>query len=633
MAETYHQTENEREERTTRLADTIVQENVLALSYGPDMVSELAGLSQAKRLFDVVVVDCTVSGFFFTAQVLIEAAEVAGNLLQVQGAMVFVKADQAVAIVKESAVGSLSFHSFETLAQIYDYSPSLARQIQLSLGQSAGDSETSSDLSEQILFSSIPILTTFGIKLKAGMESNRRRNYVLSSIDNYTPLSTIAQKLAAKMSFAELLDELRLCEDTGVIYPLFAKIPFLVHCFRTKIPFKLKEYLLESHLVTQEQLDSLNVTSRNQTTSERLSLGALCVAKGFMTSRQLEIALQDQAFYGQTGESEKVKVLVDSDQKSRVRSFLGHLGSTDPSGLLQSLATNREKGVLSVEHKDRQFRAIFDGGRLLRAKLGKLIGNMAVVEFVSVWKDGIFVFLDRPAPADLSDESCAVTRPIDKLLLDSALATDNINSVLSRLPKGSATILEKLEDGGNLFASGALIDPQEGRPLSAEEISIMQRLWKEFDGLASVESTIKKIGDLTTARATSAIGRLLHFQLVKVLTVNLQSPLEQYQLIVQNIAARIGVERSNALLRLSLQASQGYSAKARMFQIGSSGEVGVDLALARAAGLSLSEVLKYMQVWQSSYFEYVSQEIDRTVLREIIQNVYDSTEQQRQPMK
>lgn len=630
MFDTDNLTEDDREQRTVRLADNLVQENVIALAYSQDFIDELSGLSQSKRLFDVVIVDCTRTGFLFTAETLIEATALAKNVLELQGAMVFVKSDKAIAVIKESVVGLLTFHVFETLSQVYDYSPSLARQIQLSLGQKTDIGEQSSDLSEQILMSSVPILTSFGIKLKAGMESTKRRNLMLAAIDNFTPLSTIAHKLSSKISFDDLQDELHALEESGAIFPLFAKIPFLVHCFRNKMPFKLKEYLLESRLITQDQLDNLYFALQNNKGSERLSLGALCVSKGLITSRQLEIALQDQAFYGQGGDGEKVKVLVDQDPTSKVHSLVGHLGTTEPAGVLQSLSNNRETGVLSVEHKDMQFRALFEQGKLVKARQGKLRGNQAVTEFVSTWKEGIFVFLERQPPSDLADEACKVTRPIDKLLLDSALASDNIETLWKRLPKGADTALEKLDDVTNLFGSGNMVDPQEGTPLNGDDINAMQRLWKEFDGLASVTQTVKKVGNMTTAHAASAITRLLHYNLVKIPVVDLTAPLEKFQMIVYNIANRIGIDRSNALLRLSLQASQGYSAKARMFQIGTGGEVGVDLSLARTASLSLSEVVKQLEDWQVSYIEYVSQEMDKNQLREIVAGVYRAHQQQQQ---
>ncbi len=608
-------------ERTVRLSDQLAQENILALHFNEDLIAELDGLSQSKRLFDLIIVDCTRTAFFFTADQLIQCCDLAKHLLAVQGAILFVKSDKAVAVIKESVVGLLSFYSFETLAQVYDYSPALARHVKDTMGSKAEMTENTSDISEQILLSSTPVLTQFGIKLKAGMESTKRRNQVLSAIDNYTPLSAIIQKLAGKMTSDEVLDELRGCEETGAVFPIFSRIPFLVHFFRHKLPFKLKDYLVETRLISPDQLDSMLVTLQGSK-PERLSLGTLCVTKGYLTSRQLELTLQDQAFYGQGGEQEKVRILVEHDDDSKVHSLVGHLGNTDPAGLLQSLSNNRESGVLSVEFKDGQFRAIFEQGKLVKAKLGKLKGNQAVAEFVSVWKDGVFVFLERQPPSDLSDESCLVTRAMEKLLLDAALGTDNIAALFKKLPKGQLTTLEKCPDPQNLLGGAQLVDPQEKTPLTKEEIETMSRFYRQFDGLMSVEATIKKLGDVTTAQAAAAIGRLLHYGLVGVPEADLNAPISKFQAIINSVANRIGMDRSNALLRLSLQASQGYSAKQRMFQMGTAGEVGIDLTLARSAGVSLSEAIKHLDDWQVSYIEYVSHELDKNLLREIVTQVH-----------
>jgi hypothetical protein len=98
--------------------------------------------------------------------------------------------------------------------------------------------------------------------------------------------------------------------------------------------------------------------------------------------------------------------------------------------------------VLSVEFRDMQFRALFDTGKISHAKLGKLLGNAAVIEFASVWKQGIFVFIQRTPPADLSKDNCKVSKALDKLLLDAALAADNTEVTWKKLPKGAESVLE-----------------------------------------------------------------------------------------------------------------------------------------------------------------------------------------------
>jgi hypothetical protein len=616
------------EEQTRKFAqgkdqDT-ASEKVFAFTYGPAFLDELGALSQKKETYDVVIVDATKSGFLFTTEVLLESARHARNLLTVQGALLFVKQDKAVALVRETVMGSLSLHIFDRLAELYDYSPSLAQLIQTILGSAAGILEESTDLADQVLMSSIPVLTSFGIKLKGGVESHRRRNLVLGAIDNYTPLSTISQRLTVDgtMNLDELVEELRSLEQVRAIFPIFPKVPFLVHCFRNKIPFKFSEYLTSSRLLSQDQLDELLFEQQNSRGKTRLNLGALAVAKTYLSTRQLEIALQDQAFYGQGGEADKVKIVANSSEQSQVQSLVGHLGTTDPSGVLQSLANNRESGVLSVEYKGQQFRALFEQGKLTHAKLGKIKSDDAVVEFVSVWREGIFVFIQRQPPPDLSDTACQLTKPLDKLLLDGALATDNVEVVWKKLPKGANSPLEKMPDSQNLLQGSNLQDPQTKTPCTAEEIETMRLLWKDLDGLTPISKTIDNLETITTYQAAMAVDRLLHYGLVSAPQMGIAGPLEKFQEIAHLAQEKIGLDRNFVLLRLGLQGTQGYSVKTRMFSIGTAGEIGVDLAAARQAGLSLSLVIKNLEDWQVKYIEYLSHELDRDTLRSIVFTVH-----------
>lgn len=610
-------------QRTIPLADGKVQENVLALLFGPDLLDELDGLSQSKKSFETIVVDCRKSGFVFPAETLLEAAGAAMKVLEVHGVIAFAKTDKVVVIVKSSLLGDMMLHSFDAIADVYGFSPTVGSHVLKAIGSVGAEGETTCDLAELILMSTVPVLTPFGIKLKVGMEAGKRRNILLAAIDNYTPLTLILKRLEGRLTREEVIEDLRDLEVSGAIFPITAKIPFLVHCVRNKIPFKLLTFLVEARLISQAQLDEILFLAQNTKGGERLSVGAQCVAKGFISARQLEIALQEQAFYGQRSESHKASSAPDNQQEDVVQSLVGHLGTTDPSGILQSLANNRETGVLSVEHKDMQFRALLEGGKVSHAKLGKLRGNDAILEFASTWKEGVFVFIDRQPPPDLTDDACRTTRLLDKLLLDSALARDNMAVVIKKLPRGLDTALEKLDDSQKLLEGASpLIDPQDKIAIAAPDIELMQRLWKELDGLVSVTAAIKRLGTITTLSAITAINRLLHFGLCQIPSSDLHAPMRKFQDIAAAVAEKIGKDRVEALLRLSLQSSAGYSVRARMFNIGTAGEIGVDLAAAKQAGTSLSAVTRELEDWQVRFIEYVSQELDKDVLRNIVYRVH-----------
>lgn len=614
-------------EITGRMNRLVVpQENVIVLKYNADLIGELTGLLQTRHLFDAVIVDATSSGYLFPTELFVDGARFAKSLLEVQGALLFVKSGKAIALVRESMMGALSFHIFDNLSELFDYSASLARHVQLAVGKQPSVVEEGTDLSQQILLSTVPVLTSAGIKLKAGMDAPRKRNALLAAIDNYTPISNIMHRLSSqgRLTKDEFMQELKELEQSRSIYPIFPKIPFLVNCFRHQTPFSLKDYFVAAHLATQNQIDELLLALQSVPTRDRISVGALAVKKGLVNTRQLEIALQDQAFYGQKGAKDELKHVNTTIEEGQVQSLVGHLGSTDPSNLLQNLATNRETGVLSVEHKDLQFRAQFEMGKISHAKVGKINGNQAVMEFCSAWKDGIFVFIQRNPPADLAMDVCKVTKPLDKLLLDSALAKDNTDVVLKKLPKGMDSILEKQPDEIGQLSSGSLMDPQESQKLTEQEVALMIRIYNALDGLTTLNTVIRNYGDVTTCDVARAVGLLMHYGLASVPKTDLAVPLQKFRDLTQRVRERIGSDLSAALLRLALRDSVGYSGRARVFALSSNGEIGVDMAAARTAGTSLSTVTKDLEDWQVKFIELTTQEIERDELLQIIREIHQA---------
>lgn len=600
------------------------QQNIIVLKYGPELLSEMAALTKTKRLYDAILVDSTLSGYMFPAELLIESCRLCAGLLELSGALIFLKSDKAVALVRETLTGLMSFHIFDNHNELYDYSPTLTKFIQAALGTGSDFVDESTDLSYQILMSTVPVLTANGLKLKINMEAHHKRNLLLATIDNYSPVVAVTHKLCGhgKMTEGELMDRLRELENDNVIYPIFPRIPFLVNCFKAKTPFTIKEYLVAAHMINKSQLDELLMELNGMPVSQRVTLGTLAVKKSLINSRQLEIIMQDQAFYGQTEETDKVKMGAGAGEDDKVQSLVGHLGSTDPSNLLQNLATNRESGVLSVEYRDMQFRALFETGKVTHAKLGKLMGHKAIVEFASAWKQGIFVFIQRTPPADLAKDNCKVTKALDKLLLDAALAADNTEVTWKKLPKGADSVLEKLPDPNGHMDNEKLEDPKEKFVISAAERAMMRKLWNALDGLHSIAIVIRNLGDVTTSDAALAIDRLISYELVCVPQVDLHGPMSKFQELVKRITEAVGVERSEAFLRLSLRDTLGYSGRARVFILSRQADVGVDMAAARSAGTSLSQVLQDLEDWQVKYIEYATQELDRNQLLTIIREVH-----------
>lgn len=603
-------------------------DNILVLQYSHDLNEQLSSLVNEKRTFEAILIDATTPGFLFTAESLIDQAKLGKDLLLAHGSLAFLIFDRAIVFYKESIMGNLSFLAFDNYAELYDYSPSLHKHVQAALGKYLDSSDSiraeNTDLSEQILMSTIPIFTEEGIRLKANVDASNNLNAVLAAIDNYTPIAAILHRFKeqSRMSSADLLKELKYLESTKSIYPIFPRINFLANCFKNQIAFSVADYLVEAGLISKDQLDELALERNNNANREHLSVGLMALKKQYINARQLEIILQDQAFYGQNTDKEKVIPINRLNEDSQVQSLVGRLGITDPSNLLQNIVQNRESGVLSVEYKDLHFRALFETGRLTHAKAGKVLGNAAIIEFVTAWREGVFVFTQRTPPTDLVEEVCSLKKPLDKLLLDSALAKDNLDIILAKFPRGLDSIFEKNADDKNLLDHGNLQDPHDQTPLSTGDTQLMKRLWQELNGLTTLGTAIRRLSDVPTFEGAKAADRLLTYQLASLVTEDFSRPLDNFRKLCRAVANKIGVERSLAFLRLSLRDTIGYSRRARIFVLGSNGEIGIDMASARSSGASLSLMIRDIEDWQVKYVQHASKEIDSEVLISLIREVH-----------
>jgi len=606
-------------------------ENIYVLKSGPTLIGELTGLLASKQYFEILLIDTQESGFLFPTEIFFETVNLAKQLLEVEGTLIFLTGNRAITITKESLIGDLSLHTFASYSELFDYSPALTKHVLAVTTKNNSLATENTDLTQQVLMSVVPVLTESGIKAKGARQAAGKSNPVLSSVDNCTPVSAICIRLAEsnKLTMDAILTQIKTLETNKFIYPLFAKVPFLVNCFRNRSAFTLKDYLLAAKLVTQSQLDELILKTEGIPGNVATHIGSELLKMKCINARQLEIVMQDLAFYGQKAGLESNRLIKATSEESQLQTLVGYLGTTDPANLLQNFAQNRDTGVLSVEHRDSHFRAIFEEGRLTHVRIGKMTGDKAIIEFTSGWREGIFVFIQRKPPPDLTIESCKLTKNLDKLLLEGALAKDNMDQDIQTLPKRLDAILEKSPDATKLLdqdgMQNALKDPKDNTPISGKDVVLMRRLWIELDGLNKLSDVIKKLGDVAQFEGVRAARLLVYNGLSHVPDTDLTQPLQKFNLICRHISDKIGVDRSIAFLRLSLRDALGYSARASLYIISPAGESGIDQAAAHSAHTSLSQVLQDVEDWQVKYIEYVSQEMNPNELMTIIQEVHADT--------
>src|SRR5690242_14418583 len=105
---------------TTLLLSGSAEDSVIGLRFGPELVDELTGLAAAKQIYDVIVIKSEGTDLTFGVDLLMEVAQIACKLLSLQGGIVFATSEKALAVVRETLMGMLSFHAFDNLAELYD---------------------------------------------------------------------------------------------------------------------------------------------------------------------------------------------------------------------------------------------------------------------------------------------------------------------------------------------------------------------------------------------------------------------------------------------------------------------------------------------------------------------------------
>jgi len=169
-------------------------DNICIVTNTTTLIDELSELLAHKRQFEVIIVDSQKSGFLFSTEIFFETSNLAKQLLEVEGSLIFLTSSRAMSIKKDSLIGNLSLNTFASYSELFDHSPTLTKHV-LSTSGKADILPEHTDLTQQVLFSSVPVLKEAGIKAKGARQQTNRAGLVLSIIDNFTPISAICLRL------------------------------------------------------------------------------------------------------------------------------------------------------------------------------------------------------------------------------------------------------------------------------------------------------------------------------------------------------------------------------------------------------------------------------------------------------
>lgn len=589
----------------------------LTYSYRETLFAEFERLVEAAKQFDGLIIDLMQTGFSVPLDELVKFSLYAKRLLKPQGVLLFVKADGAITLTKDDPGGGLTFNVYDSPFGIFARHPMLADYVCATVSgidrrRLRGGGST---LANHILYTSTPVLTDTGRKAKEGFNLPAPQSWVLQMIDDYSSVEAITRTLEARhhLPADETLRMLQELEAEDIIFPIFSRIQFLSNCYHNRKPFRLGRYMVAAGIVSESQLQELLERQEEEGwgKGQKTFLGLLAVRLGFLNTRELEVLLDDQYLYGGYHKKADSEGQSGRSVETMRDSMIGSLGAIDSHGLLQSLSTAQKTGLLTVENRDKALIVSFTNGKPTHAKMNRLKGMEAITEFVTSWSEGIFVFRDKGVSTEL-DDGCELKRSLDKILLDSALYKDQINQILSQLPTGRNTILERVwnfETLWNKMATKPLKYLDESTVTDRDKQAIVQ-LAGLIDGLSTLDEVIKSF-DLWPAYAIiKSVHLLIDQRLVNVQQASLFRPLSVFQRIVTELQKTIGRDDNKALLQASLHYVHGDSPASSRFHIDHEGRVSVNLAQVKTSGTPVSAVLLELRRWMEAYLAYCRRQID-----------------------
>ncbi|HEY9676572.1 MAG TPA: DUF4388 domain-containing protein [Drouetiella sp.] len=599
----------------------------LTYSYRETLFAELERLVESGKSFDGLIIDLMQTGFSLPLEALVKFSLYAKRLLKPQGVLLFVKADGAITLTKDDPGGGLTFNAYDSPFGIFARHPMLADYVCATVAgldrrRLRGGGST---LANHILFTSTPVLTDEGKRVKETFALPAPQSWVIQVIDDYSSVESMTRLLESRhhLPADETLRILQELESAHLIFPIFSRIQFLANCYHNRKAFRLGRYMVAAGILTESQLQELLERQSEQGLGrgQKTFLGLLAIRAGYLNTRELEVLLDDQYLYG--GYHKKAQDDPNSRNIETMRdSMIGSLGAIDTAGLLQSFTTAKKTGLLTVENRDKALIVSFNNGKPTHARMNRLRGYDAIVEFLVTWTEGIFVFRDKSVSQEL-DDTCLLKNPLDKLLLDAALYQDQVNQILGTLPGGRNTILERVWNFETLWykIESRPLKYLDETPLSDSDRKGIVELVNLIDGLSTLDEVIKSYDKWPAHQIVKSVHLLLDNRLVNVQQASLFRPLSIFQRIVAELQKTIGRDENKQLLQASLHYVHGDSAASSRFNIDNEGRVSVNLSQVKSSGAPVSAVILELRRWMEAYLAYCRRQIEPAMVDNVVAKV------------
>jgi len=571
--------------------------------------NELFAALQGKtgtELFDGLVIDLTESGFDLPMRYMFIFTHYAAKSLKPGGVMVLLSKTSALALEADHD-GTIGIKCFKPIDGIFANWPFLTETIRTAVpGFEHLHSVGASSFRTYVINNIVPILTEAGRKTRAKPGQGSEIDFILGGVDDSRNIATISGVALRDrgMSEEEVFRLLKILDTNKLIFPIFKRIEFLVNCFTHQKSFRLGRYFVAAGIMSEGELVALLERQQEVHANDaRILLGRLALDAGYFNERYLNMLIQEQYIFG--GHRTLTKVQNEGLAGTAFGdSLFGSLGTIEPPGLLQSIATTQKKGVLTVESSRGAIAIGFDAGRCVAARLNRLVAVDAITEFIVSWSEGVFLFKES---TDFSQFSQATQFKINmnKILLDAALLQDNVITILSEFPQGSATIFERVwnfESEWKTFDCSKLQLFVESI-LSENDAAIIFEMAQMIDGFSTVEEIVKQNALWPSYKSLYGLHLLLKQNLISTEDNSLVANLRDLRRLYSGMTVIFGADTNREMLMASLAQGQGRYAVAHNFQAAEDG-IAVQMNKMKTEGLPVSSVLEALNYIKSTYIAF-----------------------------
>jgi diguanylate cyclase (GGDEF)-like protein len=208
-------------------------------------------------------------------------------------------------------------------------------------------------------------------------------------------------------------------------------------------------------------------------------------------------------------------------KKTTTIGIAGSLPSLQPANVLRSISLSGSTGILRITHPERtEFWAFYQEGQLFKARMGKLHGDFAVIELLSLYDDGEFKFTEQHPDAlintgdDVSKlgKSYSVT-DLTLLIQEGVAAQNRLCAARSLIPK--ANLYARVVDGSNSAQHWEDIRTIKSPP-SDDEIRLMVQILRHANGQVKLNEIFALLDAFPTAHLWHSAALLLEHNFMKL---------------------------------------------------------------------------------------------------------------------